>query len=419
MNGLDQRVTSVEQSAGKVMEQSAGGLRGDEAAAHFVSTAAALASAVNEDGAEELRRPVASARGASFGAPGWVLGGLMALAVVYTLYFARQFLLPIAMALLLTGLLRPLVSSLVRRRLPQALAAGLVVLGAILATSVALYNLAGPAASWLRRAPGALDRFEQKVRIVTAPLDHLAQAADRMSRLVHMRSAEARGLEVGDLSFDWLGLTQQVAFELVVTLMLLYFLLASGDFFFRQLLAVLPRAIGRHRVEVCAVEIEKQISVYLVTVTSINFCLGGAASFALWLLGVPNPVLWGALLGVATYVPYIGPVVAIVIIGGVALISIDDLMLALAAPLACASLSLLEGYVVTPVVVGRSLALNPLVVFLALIFWSWLWGIAGAIMAVPLLVTGKILCDNIRGLGPLGRVLGSYREKAGPLSARP
>jgi len=340
----------------------------------------------------------------------WMLGALVAVAVLHALYFARGFFLPLAMAVLFAGVLRPLVQQLARWRLPRTLAAALVVLATLAAVGGAASYLVGPAAAWVQHAPDAFSRFELKLSTIKAPLEQLTQATDRVAHLARPSgrveaAAQAPGL-------DLLGLTQALAVDVIIVLILLFFLLGSGDFFFRELVGLVPPA-ARARAVACATRIERQISVYLFTVTAINFCLGGVASFALWLLGVPNAVLWGAMLGAATFIPYLGPVVAIAVIAGVSLITLDDVPRALVAPLVCAVLSATEGYLVTPLVVGKSLALNPVVIFVALTFWTWMWGIPGAIIAVPLLMVTKIVCDHVPALTRVGRLLGDYEGTPG------
>lgn len=337
-----------------------------------------------------------------------LLAALVVLAAAYTLYFARDFLLPIILALLLAGVLRPLVAALRRRRLPAPVATGVVLTGTAVAIVAAAYYLVGAAAAWLRDAPAALAHLETKLRSIKMPLEQIVGAMHRLAQLADFGGGR-RSVDIQAGGWDLVELTRQVAMETVVVVVLLYFLLAGGEQLVPRLFASVPSALGRGRALACAAQIEKQISVYLSTVTAINFCLGAAASFVLWLLGVPNPVLWGVLLGVLTFIPYIGPVVAIAVVAFVAITSFDDAVRMVAAPAACAALSAVEGYVVTPVVVGRSLALRPAVVFVALTFWTWLWGVAGAVIAVPTVMTLKIVLDHVASLSAFGRLLGPDR----------
>lgn len=340
----------------------------------------------------------------------WIAAALLGLAALASLYLARGFLLPVALALLLTAFLRPVVVTLTRLHVPRSLAAALVVLTTLFVLIAAMAYLAGPAAVWLEKAPRALPRIEEKLSALKKPLEKLTLATDQVARLAEVGAHEIPSVELRKgrtAVLEFVGATQSIAFDALVTLILLFFLLASGDFFLRQAILLLPKAhhaLGQQ----CSSAIKKQISVYLGTVTTINFCLGSGISFVLWLLGVPNPVLWGVMQGALTFIPYLGPVVGIGVIAAVALISIEDLVLAAMAPLLCAALSAIEGHIVTPVILGKSLALNPVAIFVALMFWTWMWGILGAIMAVPILMATKITCENIGSLHAVARLLGNY-----------
>jgi predicted PurR-regulated permease PerM len=151
---------------------------------------------------------------------------------------------------------------------------------------------------------------------------------------------------------------------------------------------------------------EEHISKYLVTMTLINVGLGVAVGGAMRLADMPNPVLWGVTAAVLNFVPYLGPVVTLGMIALVSLLTFEDLGRAFVAPGLYLGLNALEGYLVTPMLLGRRLLLNPVVIFLGIIFWGWLWGIPGALLAVPILVTFKIFCDHIGPLSPIGECLG-------------
>ena len=202
------------------------------------------------------------------------------------------------------------------------------------------------------------------------------------------------------------GGTTTFVSEAIVVIVLLYFLLASGDLFLRKLIKVLPTFEDKKRAVEIAREIEHNISTYLFTVTLINIGVGVAVGVGVWLLKMPNPVLWGVLAGVLTYIPYLGAMVGIGILGLAALLVFDDLGHALAVPAVYLVVSFLEGNFVTPLVLGRRLTLNPVVIFVGLLFWFFLWGIPGALLAVPTLAVFKIVCDHVDTLAPIGEFFG-------------
>jgi predicted PurR-regulated permease PerM len=157
-------------------------------------------------------------------------------------------------------------------------------------------------------------------------------------------------------------------------------------------------------------DIQRQTSRYLLTITLINAGLGVAQGIAMYFVGLPNPLLWGVMAFVLNFIPYVGALLGAGVVGLVALISFDSMTHAAVAPLVYLALTAVEGQVVTPSVLGRSLVLNPLVIFVAVMFWGWLWGVPGALMAVPLLVVLKAICDNVESWGALGEFIGGRRE---------
>jgi predicted PurR-regulated permease PerM len=138
----------------------------------------------------------------------------------------------------------------------------------------------------------------------------------------------------------------------------------------------------------------------------VNVGFGIAVGSGLWLVGMPNPILWGILAGVLNYVPYLGGLVGYIIVGFVALTVFDTTGRALMAPGVYFLLNIIEGNIITPAILGRELTLNPVMIFAWLIFWGWIWGIPGALLAIPLLTMTKIIADNIEILTPLGSFLG-------------
>jgi predicted PurR-regulated permease PerM len=196
-------------------------------------------------------------------------------------------------------------------------------------------------------------------------------------------------------------------FSGAVMIILLYFLLASGDMFLSKLIKVTPSLANKKRAVDIARQIETEVSTYLATLTLINLVVGVAVGTAMWLIGIPNPLLWGVLAAVANFIPYLGPIAMITVLAMVGFLTFDDLGQALLAPGVYIGLHLLETYLLTPLILGRRLTLNPVVIFLGFTFWGWLWGITGAVLAVPIMVVFKIFCDHSEPLAPIGEFLGN------------
>ncbi len=342
-----------------------------------------------------------------------VLTGLFTLAILYTCYFAQAVLIPIALALLLNLLLAPVVRGLKKYlRLPEAISALLVLLTFVALVVGTIYGLSGPATRWFAQLPMAMVEVREKVEALRQPVKEVQQAAKKVETLAQgePKAGEQQPVQV---AVQGPGLTQMfldgaltLIAGLVVMIALLFFLLASGDTLLRQAVTIAPRLSDKRRVVEIARETEDDISYYLLTVSMINAGLGVAIGVAMYVLGMPNALLWGVMAGVFNFVPFLGAVTGIGVVGLVALLTFDHFWSILLPPLSYLCLTSIEAQFVTPALLARRLTLNPVAVFLALIVWTWMWGIAGALLAVPLLATFKICCDHIEPLQPIGTMLG-------------
>lgn len=344
-----------------------------------------------------------------FGVKSLALSGLLILACFYTLYFARAFFLPIVLALLLTFLLSPLVRGLKKLRIPEALGAGIVVLGLLGVLGVGVYELSGPVSDWMQQAPASLRKLERRVRDLKKPVQTVSKATEQVAKIAQVGGGApaSQVTSAPTLGARLLSQALDVAVSGVSMIILLYFLLAAEDMFLRKLIKVLPRVDDKKRAVDIARQIETEISAYLSTVTLINVALGLAVWGLMAWIGLPNPLLWGVMATVFNYIPYLGPLTVLAVLAGVGFLTFDDLPHALLPPGAFAAVTFVEAYLLTPMVLGRRLTLNPVVIFLALSFWGWLWGIAGAVMAVPIMVVFKIFCDHSEPLAPVGEFLGN------------
>jgi predicted PurR-regulated permease PerM len=344
-----------------------------------------------------------------FGVRSMAITGLFILASFYTLYFGRAFFLPIVLALLLNFLFSPLVRALKKLRIPEGLSAGLVVFGLLGGLALGIYQLSTPAYEWAQKAPQTMRRLEAKLREFKKPVQTMNKASEQVEKITRVGggnqppTVEVRTESLGERVFS--QATDLVANGMVMFI-LLFFLLASGDLFLRKLIRVLPSLADKKKAVEIARQIETDISAYLVTITIINIALGIAVWGITTLLGVPNPLLWGVLAMVTNYIPYLGAIIMIVVLAMVGFLTFKDTTQALMVPLSFVGLNILESYLVTPMVLGRRLTLNPVVIFLALTFWGWLWGITGALLAVPIMVVFKIFCDHSEPLRPIGEFLG-------------
>lgn len=340
--------------------------------------------------------------------------GLFILASIYAIYWAKPILMPVAAAVILYIVLWPLVRLLARLRVPTPLGAALVVSGLLSIAATGVYFLADPAAAWLAQAPKVLSQVQAKIR---APVEELNKARQQVEGLVETRRgsraapASDAGMKVGvvNAAIVVLGTVQQAGVTLLITIALLFLLLSSGTMFQEKLVRSLPRF--RHKKAAVAItnQIQKDISAYLATVSLINAGLGLAIGLGLYAVGLPNAVLWGTMAALLNFVPYIGFAIGTTIVFIVGLLTFDTLSAALLPPLVYIFCNAIEANIVTPILLGRRLTLNAVVVFLAVLIWGWLWGVVGALLAVPLLAVMKVIADRVDGLGGLSEFL-SGRE---------
>ena len=326
------------------------------------------------------------------------------------LKLGRAVALPVVLAVLLTLLLSTPVRWLRHHRVPERLGAAIVVFGALALGAVAAVLLVAPAVEWMATAPATLQKVEVKIRRLAKPIAAIQQTADRMQQVAAPVTPDApRQVQIatpGLLARVSLSTLEAVPAGLSV-IFLTYFLLASGPLFRRKLVQVMPGRRDVKHFEHLLSEIEIVTSRYLATTTMINAGVGLATAGALKLVGVPNALLWGAVAAVLNFVPYLGPITTAALVTLASLASIDDPSHALLAPAAFGVIHLTENNFITPTLLGRRLPLNTVAIFLGLIFFGWVWGIPGAVLAVPLTVVMKVACDHIPALHHVGELLGS------------
>jgi predicted PurR-regulated permease PerM len=338
-----------------------------------------------------------------------VVVGLFVLALLYTFYFARALLLPIVLAVLFTLLLSPMVRALRRWRLPEPVGAAVVMVCLLGGIGAGVYTLIDPATEWLAKAPGSLRMVESKLKKLKQPVADVQRAAERLEAITQMnvpgkvREVVLQRSGIGDLMATR---TPYLVAGALSTIVLLYFLLASGDLFLRKVVRLTPSLRNKiHAVEVGR-SIQHEIGRYFFTVSLINAGLGLVTAAAMYFLGMPNPLLWGAMVALLNFIPYLGPTISLLILTVAAILAFDDLARAWSVPAVFLGLVFIEGQVIQPFVVGRRLSLNPVMVFLAFLALGWLWGVAGMFIAVPILVTFKVFCDHVERFAPIGEFLG-------------
>lgn len=335
---------------------------------------------------------------------------LVVIATFYTLYFARAFFLPVTFGLLLNLLLSPVVRTMKRARIPYSIGAAIVVLAIVAAVGIGGYFLADPAQEWLTKAPQSVAAANLKIRKLRRPMEQATKSADQMARVATTGSSTSRVQEVTIAGPTLMDRVVQTSAALLAgaleTLVLLYFLLASGDLFLQKMTKMLPLFGDKKKAVAIARETETSISMYLSTVALINVFEGGVVALVMLALGVPNPVLWGVLALFLEFIPYLGALIMVGVLTLAALSTFESVGHIVAVPASYLAINLIQAYVVTPMLLGKRLTLNPVAILIGLILMWEVWGVAGAFIAVPLIATLKILCDHIETLAPVGEFLG-------------
>lgn len=341
---------------------------------------------------------------------------LLLLAVIYTVYFAKGLLIPIVLAVFLSILFAPLVSRLSRYGIPRAISAAVLVASMVMVVAGSLYMLAEPAEEWLRDAPRSVRQLKNQTAEAQGKIADIKELAEEVGELTKVESGkkqEAQPVVVQNPSaleqmMDYVPLAIAGS---VVVVFLTFFILVGGDTLLLKITRF-GRTWGERRRIVCiARHIQSELSRYLTTVTLINVTLGVVTGVALHLLEVPNPVMWGTVVGVLNFAPYVGALASVLLLTVVGLTTFPDLADALLVPLVFLFLTILEGQLITPTVVGRNLAISPMMVLLSVIIWGWLWGVLGALMAVPILTSIKSICDHFPALNHIGDFMSSESHR--------
>src|SRR6266478_4129076 len=356
--------------------------------------------------ASRARLRVAELSQRTFDVRSIALTGLFVLAVFYTLYFMRSILLPIVLALLLSYLLRPIVRGLARLKIPLPVGAAFVLMGLLAVVGYGMSALATPAVGWLQKAPAGLAELKYKLLPVKKSVAQVTQASGEIEKLAtadaETKTVEVKRHPITEMLFIR---TPEFIVSAVLLSILLYFLLVYDQVFIAKLVKLLPTLSDKKTAVGIAHDIEAQISRYLFTITAINACLGLAVGTAVALLGLRNPVMWGVMVALLNFVPYLGALTGIICMTIGATLSFDSLGYALIFPAVYLAFGTLEGSFITPWIMGRSLTLNPVIILLSLTFWGWMWGIVGIILAVPILAAFKIFCAHIKPMEALAEFL--------------
>ena len=346
---------------------------------------------------------------------------LTLLSILYTLYFAAGIILPFVLALVLTMVLGPAMRLMNRRlRIPKMIAALLLIIALFSVAGALGYALSVPASAWIAKAPQSLPTLMDKLSFLRRPIKLIEQGVQQLQNSMSQSEQKPADEPVvtvkqpSDVSGHILGIGSTVlaggrAFlgQGFTVMLLLFFFLASSESLLRRFVEILPRFDDKRRAVSIVTEIEDNISQYLLTISIMNALVGLLNGVAVWLLGMPDPLLFGTLAFLLNYIPILGPVTGVVIFFFVGIFTFPSIWQAFIPAAIYLGIHILEGETITPMLLARRFTLNPVMVISSLMFWDWLWGIPGALLSTPLLAVTKIVCDHIEVLTPLGHLLGT------------
>lgn len=340
-------------------------------------------------------------------APKMLLIGIFLILLTAALRFGAGLLLPIAIAVLFTLLLDPAVRAFHRLGLSTGVGAALVVFGTlgVVGTGVAL--LAAPAADWVETAPRAVVQVRAKVRRLLRPFAETAKQVDQAAESATPGGPPTVQIKTPGLIQRLSGNTTSFLATAVTVVFLTYFLLAMLPVFRKKLAHLIGTRTGARNMEEVLKEIEVQMSRYMLLNTLTSAGVGLATWALVAVVGLHNALLWGVVAFFLNFVPYLGALATVVLIGAAALVSFDDPGRVIVVVGGCVAINLLEGNLITPHLLGRHLPLNPVAIFVSLLYWGWVWGPAGTLLAVPITVMLQVIFARVESLRPIAVLLDS------------
>jgi predicted PurR-regulated permease PerM len=346
---------------------------------------------------------------------------LMLTAVVYTLYFAAAIILPFVLAMALNAVLAPALRFMNRKMyIPRFVAALFLILSLSIVLWALGYAVAVPAAGWIAKTPQSIPTLIERLSFLRQPLQFLEQGLQAFQGLmspvnsrsvVEVKQVTDAGGSILGIGFTVLAGGRALIGQGLTVLLLLFFFLASSESLIRRLVEILPHFDDKRRVVSVVSETEDAISHYLLTVSLMNGVVGLLTGSAVWLLGMPDPLLFGTVAFLLNYIPVLGPFTGVVIFFFAGIFYFPTALQALIPAGLYLGIHILEGEMITPVLLARRFTLNSVIVISSLIFWDWLWGIPGALLSTPLLAVMKIVCDHVEVLSPIGHLIGGTSGK--------
>ncbi len=348
----------------------------------------------------------------------WASVGTFILLLGGVFVLARDFLTPVVMAFLLSLTFSPIRRAMSRLGIPPPVTAVAVIFFVAGVTAAAIIGLSQPVQSYAKDAPQILQDVQWKLRGLNTALDSMAKASEEVEKLADGGNASSNPeperviVDSPSLLENAAANTPVIMAQLLLTLALLFFMIASGDLFYEKIVQASSTFRDKRRALKIVYQIERKLSRYFLTITVINACLGMAIALGLYLAGMPNPALFGVMAFVLNFIPFLGAIAGAAITFSIGIVSLDTLSGAALVTGIYLALTSVEGQLITPYAVGRSLRLNAVVVFLMVAFWGWAWSVLGMVIAVPVLITLRAFCEFVPSLNNLGIFLSDRNTSA-------
>lgn len=345
------------------------------------------------------------------------LTALTTIAVIWVLYVGQTLIVPLLVAVVISLVLGPVVNGLHRVRVPRSLGAALVLVLFCGTFGGTVYWLTEPATALVNDMPRVAQRVSAMMTRTTGgrtgAVADLQQAADELTRATDAPARDRTGaqpvriVEPPARLRDFVMTGSLMAGQILLVAFLVFFLLASGDLYKRKIVKLTGSSLSNKKISVQIVdEINDQLGVYLRTLALVCTLVGVATWLTYAWIGVPNAAAWGLLAAVANVVPYVGPTAVGIAASAVAMVHFDSVNMGLLVGGAQVVISSLEGFLLTPMLMSRSARMNPVAMFVGLLFWGWLWGMWGMVLAVPLLMAAKAVADRVEDFHAVGELLG-------------
>lgn len=325
--------------------------------------------------------------------------------ILYTCYFASSLILPVVVAGFFAMLLSPLINRLPLRWLPRWLAAMLLVVATLAGTGAVGMFVAKPAGEWVRKVPFVLRDVAPKLREMVQPFRQATEAGQTLDTITGDSDGSVERVVVRPPRADLLSATPKVLGSIFAVILLTFAFLVFGDDVLAKLLALRPTRAHRKLTGEIVQQIQSDLSRYMLTISATSTVLGLATAAWLFYLGVDDPILWGVIAALLNLTPFIGPLLTSLLLVLVGLAEFNTFGAAMMPAVGFLVLHTLESQALTPLVLGRTMRINPLAIILWLLVWGWLWGMVGLLVAVPMLVCLKIVASRVRGWEHWSRLL--------------